>query len=65
MLLAVAPVLHSNIPLQPLAVKVAVSTPHKVSLVVVIVGVVAGKSILISNELDTPLVPQVLLQVAV
>ena len=65
MLLVVAPVLHFKVPLQPVALKVALSLPQIVSLFVVILGVVGRGPVLIMIGLEAELLPQILLHVAV
>ncbi len=65
MLDVVAPVLQFNVPLQPLAVNVAVSVPQIVVLSDVIVGVVGLTPVLITITFDATLEPQLLLHVAV
>jgi hypothetical protein len=61
----VEPVLQFNVPLQPLARNIAVSVPQRVSLIVVIVGVIAVAPILIMIGVDDVLSPQIFLHVAV
>ena len=58
-------VLHFTVPLQPSAVRVAVSLLHKLGLLLEIIGALGVVPVVIITELDAPLVPQVLLQVAV
>ncbi|CAH0998062.1 hypothetical protein EMA8858_04197 [Emticicia aquatica] len=61
----VALVLQTTVPLQPVAVNVAVSVPQIVNLLAVIVGVVGVTPVCISIVFDAELCPQLLLQVAV
>jgi hypothetical protein len=65
MLLPVAFVLHFTVPLQPVAVKVAVSVPQILVLLVLITGAVGAVPVLITTALLTPLTPQVFSQTAV
>lgn len=64
MLLPVAFVLHFTVPLQPVAVKVAVSVPHKLVLLLATVGADGFPPEVIVIILDAPLVPQLLTQMA-
>lgn len=64
-LVVVALVLHFKEPLQPVAVKVAVSLPQILVLSVAIVGAVGVLPVVITMAFDAPLVPQVFIQVAV
>ncbi len=61
----VAPVLHFKVPLQPVALKVALSPAQSVSLLVVMLGVVGVGPVLMMIGLDAELLPQILLHVAV
>ena len=63
-LLVVAPVLHVSVPLQPVAVKVAVSVPQILVLLAETIGAVGVFPAVIVTILDILLVPQVLVQVA-
>ena len=63
-LLVVAPVLQANVPLQPVAVKVAVSVPQILVLFAATVGAGGVVPVVIVITFDAPLVPQLLLQVA-
>ena len=65
MLFVVAFVLHKILPLQLLAVKVAVSVPQILVLSAMIVGLVGLVPVRITTEFDDETLPQVLLQVAV
>jgi hypothetical protein len=64
MLVPVALVLHFTVPPQPVAVKVAVSVPHKLVLLLAIVGADGFPPEVIVITLDAPLVPQLLTQTA-
>ena len=63
--LVVAPVLHFRLPTQPVAVKVDVSLGHKLGLVALTVGATGAVPVLMIIAFELPLVPQVLLHVAV
>jgi len=65
MLLVVAPVLHLILPLQPVALNVAVSALHKLFLVLLITGAAGLLPVLITTTLLTPLSPQLFEHVAV
>ena len=65
MLLPVAFVLHFKVPLQPVAVNVALSPVQSVVLSLTIVGVVGLTPVLITIEFDALLVPQTVVQTAV
>ncbi len=65
MLLPVAFVLHLIVPLQPVALKVAVSALHMLFLFDEITGAVGVLPVVITTALLAPLSPQLLLQVAV
>jgi hypothetical protein len=65
MLDPVAFVLQVNVPAQPVAVNVAVSLLHRLVLFVAIVGAFGVVPVVMVITFDTPLVPQLLLQVAV
>jgi hypothetical protein len=65
MLLPVAFVLHFTVPLQPVAVKVAVSVPQILVLLVLITGADGAVPVVIFITLLAPLTPQLLLHVAV
>lgn len=58
MLLVVAPVLHVIVPLQPVAVKIAVSVPQIVLVFVATSGTVGDVAVLIVITLLAPLSPQ-------
>ena len=64
-LVDVALVLHVKVPLQPVAVKVAVSLPQILVLLLVNVGAVGVLPVMITIAFELPLVPHVLVQVAV
>ncbi|CAH0998061.1 hypothetical protein EMA8858_04196 [Emticicia aquatica] len=57
--------LHLTVPLQPVAINVAVSVPHNIVLVLVVTGVVGLTPTLIIIAFDELLLPQLLLHVAV
>jgi len=61
----VALLLHVTVPVQPVAVRVAVSLPQTWVLLADIVGVVGATPVVIVTEFELPLVPQVEEQVAV
>jgi hypothetical protein len=63
--LPVAFVLHFNVPLQPLAVKVALSPVQIVVLSLTILGVVGLTPVLITIVFEALLVPQTVVQLAV
>ena len=65
MLGVVAPVLHFKVPLQPVAINVALSLPQIVNLFAVMLGVVGVTPVLITIGLDAELMPHKLLHVAV
>ena len=65
MLVDVALVLHCKLPLQPVAVSVAVSAPQILVLLLVNVGVAGVLPVVITITFEAPLVPQVFVQVAV
>ena len=65
MLLPVALVLHFTVPTQPLAVNVAVSLPHKLVLLLAIVGALGEPPVVIMTAFDAPLVPQEVVHIAV
>ena len=65
MLVPVAFVFHFTTPLQPVAVKVAVSLAHKLDLSLEIIGALGVLPVVMITAFDAPLVPQVLLHVAV
>ena len=65
MLVAVAPVLHSKVPLQPVALIVALAPLHSSVKVLVITGTVGVTPVWIVMPFDELLSPQLLLQVAV
>ena len=58
-------VLHFTVPVQPVAVNVALAPLHKLLLLVAIVGTPGVVRVVIVTTFDAPLVPQLLLQVAV
>ena len=64
-LVPVAFVFHFTVPLQPVAVKVADSLPHKLVLLLAIVGALGEPPVVIITAFDAPLVPQAVVQVAV
>ena len=59
-----AVVLHFTVPVQPLAVRIAPAPLHKLLLFATIVGAAGVLPVVIVTTFDTPLVPQLLLQVA-
>ena len=61
----VALVLHFTVPPQPVAVKVAVSLPHKLVLSLAMVGAVGEPPVVIVITFEVGLVPQVLIHTAV
>jgi hypothetical protein len=63
-LLPVDELLHDKLPAQPLAVKVAVSVPHKAVLLAVTVGAFGLLPVVIVTTFDTGLSPQLLLHTA-
>lgn len=63
-LLLLAPVLHFTVPPQPVAVRIAVSLPQSIVLVLAIVGADGLPPEVIVITLDAPLVPQLLTQTA-
>ena len=65
MVLPVAFVLHFNVPLQPVAVNVAVSPVQIVVLSLVMLGVVGLTPVRITIEFEAMLVPQTVVQLAV
>ena len=65
MLVPVEPLLQATVPPQPVAVRVAVSLPHKLVLLLAIVGAVGVPPVVITIALDAPLVPQAVTHVAV
>ena len=65
MLFALTPVLHTNVPEQALAVKVAVSALHKLFFVVLINGADGLLPVIIVNIFDAGLVLQMFSHVAV
>ncbi len=65
MLLPVALVLHFKLPVQPVAVNVAVSALHKLFLFDEITGAAGLLPVVITTTLLNPLSPQLLLHVAV
>jgi len=65
MLLPVEPLLHLTVPPQPLAVKVAFSTPHKLILSALMVGADGVPPLVITNTFEVALVPQAFTQTAV
>ena len=65
MVFVVAPLLHLILPVQALAVKVAVSALHKLFLLVLMIGATGLVPVLMITILLAELSPQVLLQVAV
>ena len=65
MLVPVEPVLQVTVPPQPVAVNVAVSLPHKLVLLLAIVGALGGVPVVITIAFDAPLVPQPVKQVVV
>jgi hypothetical protein len=64
MLVPLAPVFQVNVPLQPLAVKVAVSPAHRVGLLLVTIGAVGVVPVVIVTTFEVPLVPQLLIHTA-
>ena len=65
MLVPVAFVFHFTVPVQPDAVKVAVSLLHKLGLLLAIIGAVGAGIVVMVTTFDAPLVPQVFIHVAV
>ncbi len=65
MLVPVAALLHTTVPVQPVAVNVAVSLPQILVLVVLIDGGLGPLPVVITMAFELPLSPQVLLQMAV
>lgn len=65
MLLPVALLLHFTVPPQPVAVKVAVSLPHKLVLLLAMVGELGEPPVVITITFEVGLVPQELIQTAV
>ena len=63
-LLVVAPVLQVNVPVQPVAVNVAVSLPQMLVLLVATVGAAGVEPVVMVITFDAPLVPQALVHVA-
>ena len=63
--LLVAPVLHLMLPLQPVALNVALSALHKLFLLLLITGAAGLLPVLITTTLLTPLSPQLFAHVAV
>ena len=61
----VALVLHFTVPPQPVAVNVAVSVPHKLVLLLAMVGAVGEPPVVIIIAFDAPLVPHADIHVAV
>ena len=64
-LVPTALVLHFTVPVQPVAVNVALAPLHKLLLLVVILGAAGVLPVVITIGLDTLLSPHVLLQTAV
>ena len=64
-LVPVAFVFHFTVPVQPVAVKVAVSLLHKLALSLATIGADGVVPVVMVTTLDAPLVPQVLLHMAV
>jgi hypothetical protein len=60
-----APVFQVTVPAQPVAVKVALAPLHKLVLLAEMLGAFGVLPVVIITEFDAPLVPQLLLQVAV
>ena len=58
-------VLHFTVPIQPVAVNVALAPLHKLLLLVAIVGGVGGFPVVITTTFDTGLTVQIFSQVAV
>jgi hypothetical protein len=65
MLVPVAALLHTIVPVQPVAIKVAFSVPHTFNLSVEITGEAGDVLRLIIISLLEPLSPQASLQIAV
>ncbi len=63
--LPVAPVFHNKLPLQPLALNVALSPSQQISLVDVITGAAGVVPVVMTTTLLTPLSPQLLIHLAV
>lgn len=64
-LVALELLLHFRVPLQPVAVSVAVSLPQILVLSLAIVGVVGVLPVVITIAFEVLLVPQLFVQVAV
>ena len=62
--LPVETILHFTVPLQPVAVKVAVSLPHRLVLSALITGADGAVPVVIVSTLLAGLLPQVLLHLA-
>ena len=65
MLLPLTPVLHTKLPLHPLAVNVAFSPSQQIVLLAEITGAVGVVPVVMLTTLLAPLSPQLLLHVAV
>ena len=63
--LPVALLLHFTVPPQPLAVRIAVSLPHKLVLFAAMVGARGEPPVVITITLEVGLVPQVVIHTAV
>ena len=63
-LVPVALLLHFTVPVQPSAVNIAVSLLHKLGLLLEIIGAPGVTPVVMVITFDEPLVPQLLLQVA-
>ena len=64
-LVPVEPLLQVTVPPQPVAVKIAVSAPHKLVLLLAMVGAFGEPPVVITIAFDAPLVPQADIHVAV
>ena len=60
----VEPLLHDIVPLQPFAVKVAVSLLHRLVLLLTMAGAFGVVPVVMVTTFDAPLVPQLFIQVA-
>ena len=64
-LVPVEPLFQVTEPLQPVAVRIAVSLPHKFVLLLAIVGALGEPPVVITITFDVGLVPQALIHTAV
>lgn len=65
MLVAVTPVFQLNVPLQPLAVKIAVSPEHNVGLLLATIGATGASLGVTVAIFEASLVPQFVIHLAV